>query len=509
MQYMIGIDLGTSSTKTVLIDRGGRTVRSATRAYPMAQPRNGWAEQDPEDWWTAAKETVREVLRESGVDPSDVRGIGLSGQMHGLVALDAEDRVLRPSILWCDQRTAAECEDITRAVGAARLVEITANPALTGFTASKILWMKKNEPALFAKVRRILLPKDYLRLRLTGEYATDVSDASGMQMLDVAKRAWSPTMLDALGVEPSWLGRMHESCEASGRITEAVARETGLLPGTPVAAGAGDQAAGAVGNGIVREGLVSSTIGTSGVVFAHLDQPAIDPGGRVHTFCHAVPGAWHVMGVTQGAGLSLQWFRDHFCEPETAEAARQGVDPYVLMDQEAAAVAPGADGLMYLPYLMGERTPHLDPFARGVFFGISARHGRPEFIRAVLEGVGYSLMDCMDLIRGMGVSVKEVRASGGGGKSKLWRAMQADMFGAVVETLTSSEGSALGAAILGGVAGGMYPDVRTACDETIAVKSRQEPDAAAGAVYRERHALYASLYSSLKADFRTLAGFSG
>jgi xylulokinase len=480
-------------------------VRSATRSYAMQQPRNGWAEQDPEDWWTAAKETIQEVLRESGASPSDVRGIGLSGQMHGLVALDAEDRVLRPAILWCDQRTAAECEELTRTTGAARLVEITANPALTGFTASKILWMRNHEPALFAQVRRILLPKDYLRLRLTGEYATDVSDASGMQLLDVARRAFSAEMLGHVGVAPSWLGHLYESCEVSGRITAEASRATGLAVGTPVAAGAGDQAAGAVGNGIVREGLVSSTIGTSGVVFAHLDRMAVDPGGRVHTFCHAVPGAWHVMGVTQAAGLSLQWFRDHFCDAEKTEAERLGIDPYAIMDREAADVPPGADGLLYLPYLMGERTPHLDPFCRGVFFGISARHGRPEFIRAVMEGVGYSLMDCMDLLRGMGVPVNEVRASGGGGKSSLWRAMQADMFGTAVSTLASSEGPALGAAILGGVAGGMYPDVRSACDAVVSVRSRQEPDPATGETYRKRHAIYRSLYASLKDDFRRLA----
>ncbi len=505
MDYMIGIDLGTSSTKTVLFDRNGHAIRSATRFYPMSQPRNGWAEQDPEDWWKAAKETVREVLRDAGISPADVRGVGLSGQMHGLVALDAQDRVLRPSILWCDQRTAAECEQLTRSVGAARLVEITANPALTGFTASKILWMRNHEPELFAKVRRILLPKDYLRLRLTGEYATDVSDASGMQLVDVARREFSAEMLGHLGVEPSWLGHLYESCEVSGRISDAAARETGLAAGTPVAAGAGDQAAGAVGNGIVREGLVSSTIGTSGVVFAHLDRMAVDPGGRVHTFCHAVPGAWHVMGVTQAAGLSLQWFRDHFCEPEKAEAERQGIDPYILMDREAEGVPLGADGLLYLPYLMGERTPHLDPNCRGVFFGISARHGRPEFVRAVMEGVGYSLMDCMDLLRGMGVPVSEVRASGGGGKSVLWRGMQADMFDTGVATLVSSEGPALGAAILGGVAGGMFPDVRTACDATVAVKSRQQPDPAAHEAYRTRHALYRGLYASLKDDFRRLS----
>lgn len=505
MEYMLGIDIGTSSTKTVLFDRNGRTIRSAVRVYPMYQPENGWAEQDPLDWWNASRDTVREVVRDSGVSASDIRGVGLSGQMHGLVALDAEDRVLRRSIIWCDQRTAAECAQITDSVGAERLVAITANPALTGFTASKIQWMRNHEPDLFARIRRIMLPKDYVRLQLTGEYATDVSDASGMQLMDVAKRTWSPVMLEALGIDPTWLCRLHESCETSGRITPAAAEATGLAVGTPVAAGAGDQAAGAVGNGIVREGLISSTIGTSGVVFAHLDRIAIDPSGRVHTFCHAVPGAWHVMGVTQGAGLSLQWFRDQFCTEEKATAERMGVDPYVLMDQEAARVNPGADGLLYLPYLMGERTPHLDPYCRGVFFGISARHTKRDMLRAVMEGVGYSLMDCMDVLRGMGVAATEIRASGGGGRSSLWRAMQADMFGASIVTLESSEGPALGVAILGAVAGGLYPDVATACDSILRIRSRQEPDPSAGQVYARRHTLYRSLYASLKDDFRHAA----
>lgn len=505
MGLMLGIDIGTSSTKTVLFDAAGRALASAVREYLMAQPRNGWAEQDPEAWWTAACETSKEVMARSGARPEDVLGVGLSGQMHGLVALDAADRVLRPSILWCDQRTGAECREITDRVGAARLIEITANPALTGFTASKILWMQKNEPELYAKVRRILLPKDYVRLRMTGEYATDVSDASGMQLMNIARRNWSGEMLSALEIDPQWLGRLLESPDISGRVTQQAADAMGLFPGTPVAAGAGDQAAGAVGSGIVREGILSSTIGTSGVVFAHMDKVAIDPQGRVHTFCHAVPGAFHVMGVTQGAGLSLKWFRDQFCHPEMQTALQLDVDPYVLMDQEAARVPIGAENLFYLPYLMGERTPHLDPDCRGVFFGLSARHTRRDLLRAVMEGVGYSLMDCMSVLRGMGLDASEVRASGGGGKSPFWRQMQADMFGAPVTTLAASEGPALGAAILGGVAGGLFRDVREACDALIRTSGVLHPDGAAREEYRKRHTVYQGLYRSLKGDFKALS----
>ncbi len=505
MAYLLAVDIGTSGTKTVLFDTMGKTIASDTQEYPLYQPKNGWAEQDADDWWRATHVSTQNVLRKSGVDVKEIKGIGLSGQMHGLVLLDKEGKVLRKSIIWCDQRTAAECVEITEKVGAKRLIEITANPALTGFTASKILWVRNNEPQVYEKVAKILLPKDYIRYKLTGEYATEVSDASGMQLLDVPNRCWSKEVLQKLDISEGLLAKVYESYEVSATVSREAGALTGLLPGTPVVGGAGDQAAGAVGNGIVRAGVISSTIGTSGVVFAHTNKVTIDPQGRVHTFCHAVPNTWHVMGVTQGAGLSLQWFRNQFCREEMATAAGMEVDPYQLMDKEAALVEPGANGLLYLPYLMGERTPHLDADCRGVFFGLSAAHTKRDMLRAVMEGVVYSLRDCLETMRGMGLSIEEVRASGGGGKSPLWRQMQADMFGTDIQTINSSEGPALGVALLAGVGTGVYSSVPEACDATIGVVTNQSANMAAKATYDGYYKLYGQLYSSLKDDFKTLA----
>jgi xylulokinase len=413
MAFLLGIDIGTSGTKTVLFDKKGQTIASSLKEYPMYQPNIGWAEQDPEDWWKATHTSIKEVISKSNVNPADIKGIGLSGQMHGAVLLDADFRVLRKAIIWCDQRSAAECEQITELIGKERLIEITANPALTGFTAAKIMWVKNNEPHIFEKVRKILLPKDYIRFKLTGEFATEVTDASGMQLMDVPRRCWSDEVLSKLEIDKSMLGKMYESQEVTGTLTKESAKLTGLKEGTPVVGGAGDQAAGAVGNGIVKPGIISSTIGTSGVVFAYSDKVSIDPKGRVHTFCHAIPNTWHIMGVTQGAGLSLKWFRDNFCIEEKRTAELMDVDPYVLMDKEAERISAGCSGLIYLPYLMGERTPHLDPDAKGVFFGLSASHEKPHLIRAIMEGVVYSLKDCLEIIKEMGVGAVEIRASGG------------------------------------------------------------------------------------------------
>lgn len=505
MAYLLGIDIGTSGTKTVLFDEMGNTIASALEEYPLYQPNIGWAEQDPEDWWQATAASIHRVLAVSGVKSTDVSGIGLSGQMHGLVMLDGDNKVLRRSIIWCDQRSTAECDQITSLIGAERLIEITANPALTGFTASKIMWVKNNEPDVFEKAKKILLPKDYVRYRLTGEFATEVSDVSGMQLMDISGRCWSAEILSKLGIERSQLADLYESQEVSGKVSNTAAAQTGLREGTPVVGGGGDQAAGAVGNGIVKPGVVSSTIGTSGVVFAYLDKISIDPKGRVHTFCHAVPDTWHVMGVTQGAGLSLKWFRDNFCKEEKSTAELMGVDPYVLMDQEADKVKAGSNGLLYLPYMMGERTPHLDPFAKGVFFGLSAKHDKRDMIRAVMEGVVYSLRDCLEIISGMGVNVSEIRASGGGGKSKLWKQMQADVFGTGITTINSGEGPALGVALLAGVGTGIYKNVAEACDTAIKVKNVQQPDMELYNKYSKFYTLYGQLYKSLKKDYRDLA----
>lgn len=504
MSYLIGIDLGTSGVKTVLFNENGKPVASSTVEYPLYQPNLGWAEQDPEEWWKGTCESINNVMLKSGVDKREIKGIGLSGQMHGAVLLDKEDKVLRNAIIWCDQRSAAECDEITQRVGKKRLIEITANPALTGFTASKVMWVKNNEPHIFEKIAKILLPKDYIRFRLTGEYATEVSDASGMQMMNIAERKWSSEVLEKLEISESMLGKMHESQEITGKVTKAAAAVTGLNEGTIVVGGAGDQAAGAVGNGIVKPGIVSSVIGTSGVVFAYTDKLTIDPLGRVHTFCHAVPNTWHIMGVTQGAGLSLKWFRDTFCMEELMTAELSNIDVYKLIDAEAETIKPCSDGLVYLPYLMGERTPHLDPNAKGVFFGLTAKHSKPHFIRSIMEGVTFSLRDCLEIIKGMGVEISEVRASGGGGKSGVWRQMQADIFGTNINRIASDEGPALGVAILAGVGAGVYDSVPQACQEVIKIKDSLPPIADRIEKYDDFYNMYTKLYRSLKDDFTQL-----
>lgn len=498
MEYLIGIDIGTSGTKTVLFDLNGKTIASVTKEYPMYQPKIGWAEQNPADWWNAVCASLKEVIRITSINNANIKGIGLSGQMHGLVMLDKNNEVLRPSIIWCDQRTSKECEEITALVGKKRLIEITANPALTGFTASKIMWVRNNEPDIYKKCHKILLPKDYIRFMLTGEFATEVSDASGMQLLDVPKREWSKEVLDKLQIDKNLLADVYESFVISATVSKKGAEFTGLKEGTPVAGGAGDQAASAIGNGIVKEGRISSTIGTSGVVFAHTNNPLIDILGRVHTFCHAIPNSWHVMGVTQAAGMSLKWFRDNFCISEIETAKNLGIDPYVLMDKEAINVSPGSNGVIFLPYLMGERSPHLDPNARGVFFGLSAIHNKNDMIRAVMEGVTYSLKDCLVVLNEMGINATEVRASGGGGKSKLWRQMQADVFGCDVSVTSSSDAGALGVAILAGVGTGIWGNVQEACEKLIKPQNTIYPIMENKNIYKIDHQKYVKLYESLK-----------
>lgn len=505
MKYILGIDLGTSGTKTVLFDESGGIVASSLYEYEMHQPQNGWAEQNPEDWWNAAVFTISDTIKKSGVSSGEIVSLGISGQMHGLVMLNGQGAVLRPAIIWCDQRTAEECKKITALVGAERLVEITANPALTGFTASKIMWVKKHEPELYAACAKILLPKDYLRFKLTGDFATEVSDASGMQLLDVPGRNWSQEILDKLEIDRSLLARVYESPEITGTISAEAAKLTGLSSETAVVGGAGDNAAAAVGTGVVSSGRAFTTIGTSGVVFAHTDEPLTDPAGRVHTFCCAVPGAWHVMGVTQAAGLSLKWFRDNFCQNEIEEAKKINKDPYFLLDKQAEMVPAGANGLVYLPYLMGERTPHLDPDCRGVFFGLSAKHTRQDLLRAVMEGVTFSLKDCLSVLKEMGVVPDSMLACGGGGSSALWRQMLADIFGCKVKTVASKESAALGAAILAGVGAGIFESVPAACEKLIKENPAQLPIAENSLKYENTYALYKALYPALKEQFASLS----
>ena len=505
MAYVIGVDCGTSGTKTVLFDEKGTVIASKTIEYPMYQPKNGYAEQEPGDWANAMINTIKAVMAQSGIKKEDVKGIGISGQMHGLVLLDKDNNVLRRSIIWCDQRTEAEVEWMTSTVGREKLIEITANPALTGWTAAKILWVKNNEPEIYDKIAHILLPKDYLRFVLTHEYATEVSDASGMQLLDVPNRKWSDELLTAFGIEKSWLGKVYESCEVTGTLTKCMADELGLCEGTIVVGGAGDNAAAAVGTGVAEDGKAFTTIGTSGVVFAHTSDIAIDPKGRVHTCCAAVPNTWHVMGVTQGAGLSLKWFRDNFCEAEKETAKYMGVDEYYLMDKEAMTVPVGAERLLYLPYLLGERTPHLDPNARGMFFGLSAMHTKKHMLRAVLEGVSYSLRDCVEVFREMKINVSDMMACGGGGSSPLWRSMLADLYNCPVKTAASKEGPSLGVALLALTGAGIYGSVPEACKAVVSVDKVQEPNAENVPEYEKYYRLYAEIYPAIKAQCAKLA----
>lgn len=501
MNYLIGIDVGTSAVKTVLFDESGKVMASAALGYPLYQPKNGWAEQRPEDWRDGVFATINKVVKCSGISGEAVKGIGISGQMHGLVMLDEKGEVIRPSIIWCDQRTGEEVGDMLRLMPREKWIEITANPPLTGWTAAKILWVRKHEPENYGRCRHILLPKDYIRYVLTGVFATEVSDASGMQLLDVPARSWSEEVLRVLEIDRGLLGDVYESCEVTGNLTREAAERTGLTTETKVVGGAGDNAAAAVGTGVVRDGTAFTTIGTSGVVFAHSSQVAIDPAGRVHTCCCAVPGAWHVMGVTQGAGLSLKWFKDQFCQDYSAKAKAEGKDVYDLINRYVMEVPAGSDRLIYLPYLMGERTPHLDPDCRGVFFGLSAVHERKHLLRAVMEGVAYSLCDCNEILRKMGIKVDGMMACGGGGRSPVWRQMLADLYRCPVKTVCQEEGPALGAAILAGVGCGIYPDVETACGRLIEEQDLVEPDEGRALVYERYHRVYKRIYRSLKEDF--------
>ena len=489
----LGIDVGTGGTRALVIDTSGRIVATATVEHQaFASPQTGWAEQDANDWWRAATGAVRTVLAHDEVKADAVACVGFSGQMHGAVLLDERGEVLRPSIIWCDQRTDAQCREITNKVGPERLIELTCNPALTGFTLPKLLWVRANEPDIWSRVRHVLLPKDYVRLQLTGEHATDVADASGTLLFDVANRKWSSAMLEAAEIDEGLVPPVFESPAVTGRVTASGAMATGIREGTPVVAGAGDQAAGAVGMGIVHAGTVSATIGTSGVVFAATDRPSLDRAGRVHTFCHAMPGRWHVMGVTQGAGLSLRWFRDQF------GVAANGGDPYERLTEGAAQVPPGADGVLWAPYLMGERTPHLDPYARAALVGLTANHTRAHVIRAVLEGVAFSLRDTFEIFTEMEVPVGTVRLGGGGARSPIWRQIQADVYEHEVETVEAEEGAAYGAALLAGVGGGAWATVQEACDSVVRVALRVKPDRAAMEIMRRQYPAYRRLYPALK-----------
>lgn len=506
MQYLLGIDLGTSATKTVLFSNDGKVIASKSYEYPLIQPKNGWAEQDPLEWYKATVSTVRDVISQAKINASEIAGLAIAGQMHGLVMLDSEGKVLRNSILWCDARTGAQCDEITTLVGKNRLVEISANPALTGFTASKILWVRENEPEIYSRCSTILLPKDYVRYRLTGTIAMEISDASGTNLLDVGRRCWSQEILEKLNIDSKIMPPIIESTDVAGTITEQAALETGLYKGTMVAGGAGDNAAAALGTGVCHDGSAFVTLGTSGVIFAHTSKLAIDPLGRVHTFCAAVPGCWTAMSCTLAAGLSLRWARDILFEHEKSECKTKGTDVYDLMTSSASDLPPGSDGLIYLPYLMGERSPILDPEARGVFFGLNALHTRSHLTRAVLEGITFSQRQNLEVLREMSIAPDTILACGGGASSRMWRQMLADVLNCKIQTMESSEGPALGAAILAGVAAGIFSSVEDGCEKC--VRKGQElslPRNDELQRYNSIYTLYSFLYPQLRPAFAKLA----
>jgi xylulokinase len=494
MSYFLGIDISTTGAKALVIDAAGEVISSATSPLTLSTPRPLWSEQDPEEWWRGAARSIGEALRQAGLAGKDIAAIGLTGQMHGLVLLDASGAVLRPAILWNDQRTEAQCDEIRRRIGRERLIEITGNDALTGFTAPKILWVQENEPEVYARARHILLPKDYVRYRLTGEYAMDKADGSGTILFDLKERNWSDAVLEALGIPREWLPPTFEGPQITGQVSAGAAGETGLAAGTPVTGGGGDQAAQAVGVGAVKPGIVALTLGTSGVVFAAAEAPLVEPQGRLHAFCHALPGHWHLMGVMLSAAGSLQWHRDTLA-PQA---------PFSELVEEARQAPTGSEGLLFLPYLTGERTPHPDPYARGGWIGLTVRHNRAHMTRAVLEGVAFGIKDSFTLIEEVGLGqIQQVRISGGGAKSQLWQQIMADVLGSELVTVNTTEGAAFGAALLAAVGAGAFRDVPEACAATIHTTGRTVPSADS-AVYQEYYPRYRALYPALSEEFKAI-----
>ncbi len=495
-ELLLGIDVSTTGAKALLIDEKGDVVSSATTPLALSTPRPLWSEQDPRDWWTGIARSIRQALQEAGVSGENVIAIGLTGQMHGLVLLDEQGEVLRPAILWNDQRTGEQCDEIRARLGKERFIQITGNDALTGFTAPKILWVQQNEPEVYAKGRHILLPKDYVRYRLTNTFAVDRAGGAGTILFDLKTRTWSDEVLKALGIPAEWLPPTYEGPEVTGHVAAAAAAETGLVEGTPVVGGGGDQAAQAVGVGAVQPGIIALTLGTSGVVFATTESPLVEPEGRLHAFCHAVPNRWHFMGVMLSAAGSLQWYRDTLA-PE--------MDFDDLVDA-AGPIPPGSEGLLFLPYLTGERTPYPDPLARGAWIGLTVRHSRAHMTRAVLEGVAFGIKDSFTLIREAGLgAIEQVRISGGGAKSPLWRQIMADVLGVELVTVNTTEGAAYGAALLAGVGAGLYGDVPAACEATIQVTGRTLPDAERETIYPDYYERYRALYPALAGEFKAMA----
>ena len=501
----IGIDVGTSSVKALLVDESGVVIKKATPEYDFSTPKSLWAEANPSDWWEATQNAIKTLL--GNMDSSQIGGIGLTGQMHGMVALDEGGNVLRPCIMWNDQRSHVECKEITNRIGREKILEITGNPVLPGFTAPKILWTQKNEPEVFSAIKKILLPKDYIRFKLTGEFFSDVSDASGTSLLDIEERSWAKEIFQAMEWPLSWMPEVTESTEPSSKISQEAAQLTGLQAGTPVVAGGGDCAAQAVGSGIVEEGKISVTLGTSGVVFAQSDSYKVEPNGKLHAFCHAVPGKWHLMGVMLSAAGSFQWYKNEFGQDEQRIEDEGGPNAYELLTDGASEIKAGSEGLFFLPYLSGERTPHPDPYAKGCFIGMSLRHTKKHLTRSVLEGVSYGLNDSLSLMKGLGINPNETILTGGGAQSVLWKQMLADIFSTECSIVNAVEGAAYGAAILASVGVGRYSSVPEACNswiqKTESIKPGPEQD-----IYRKYYPVFQSLYPSLKAQFSEISKIS-
>lgn len=504
MGLFLGIDLGTSAVKCILVDDEGEVKGSRSAEYPLLTPQPGWAEQNPEDWWTGTASCIRELLNVAGITGDQVQGVGLSGQMHGSVFLDAELRVIRPALLWCDQRTGEQCEWIERTVGKERLGRLTGNKALTGFTAPKVVWLKQREPGNYARVAHLMLPKDYVRLQLTGAFGMDMADASGTLLLDVANRRWSQEVAELLSIPLEWLPPLYESNEVVGYVLPEAAARTGLAAGTPVVAGGGDQACGAVGVGVVKRGIASVALGTSGVVFVHDESYHADAECRLHSFCHGVPGKWHRMGVMLSAGGSFQWWKNRFGYEELERAAKEGRDAYEYLTSLAETAPLGSEGLLFLPYLSGERTPYPDPKARGGFIGLNVRHTKAHLTRAVLEGITFGLRDSLELMKESSVDIRELRVNGGGARSPFWRQMIADIFGYPVVTVNSTDGPAYGAAVMA-ASGVLGRGITELCGEWIQVVDRAEPNPDNQRRYERLYAIYRSLYPALRTAMHQLS----
>lgn len=499
----MGIDIGTSSTKVIIIDEHGEIVAEASSKYPILTPDSGWAEQDTESWWSAVKEVVRKTLLASEINPKEISAIGLSGQMHGTVLLNKELNPLRPAIIWADKRSQSQCAEIYERVGKEKVLEIACNPVMPGFMAPSLLWVKQNEPSIFRRVHVVLLPKDYVRLRLTGLLATDVSDASATLLFDIKKREWSDEIISNLGFQTEFFPEIYESTDVTGEICKEAYEETSLPKGTTVVAGGGDSPIGAVGCGVVKPGIISSNIGSAGQVFSALDEMKVDPKFRIHTFCHAVPDKWCIQGAILSAGLSLSWFAGILGSEQSL--GNDYINPYELLSREAESAEPGCNGLLFLPYLIGERSPHMDPSARGLFFGLTLSHKRAHMIRAVMEGVVYALRDSLEVFKELGVKVDRVIARGGGAKSALWRQIQADVFNSQVMTVKVGKEAAFGAALLGGVGAGFYRDLEEAVKQTVGIRSVEYPNADRAKIYEHYYRnVYRQLYPSLRRYSRLL-----